>query len=961
MRRRALLVVVLTATAALWLGVNVAAAQPGWTLIGWNDLGMHCMDADFSVFAILPPYNTFHAQLIDSSGGLVTDPSGITVTYEAVHDPTGSINTTSAAKTNFWDFVAALFGASPSPDEGLAGFAMPGLDNPPQDMVWDADLQWFTAEGVPITPTDDGGGTSYYPMMRLVARDGSGVVLATTDIVLPVSDEMDCRACHGSGGSPAARPIDGWVNDPDPVLDYRRNILRLHDDHRALSSSFQAAATQVGYDPQGLEATVAGGTPILCAACHGSNALPGTGVDGLPPLTRSVHAYHAAVHDPVAGGSLGDSDNRSACYRCHPGSATRCLRGAMGRAVGDDGEYAMQCQSCHGDMSRVGADGRIGWLEQPACQSCHTGTAVVNSGQIRFLSAFDSGGGYRQPADDTFATDPDTPAAGFSLYRFSTGHGDLQCEACHGSTHAETPSSEVNDNVQAEQIQGHEGPLAECASCHGSQPNTADGGPHGLHPLGQSWVRDHHEGDDGDLQSCRACHGTDYRGTVLSRSQADRTLTTEDYGTKHYWRGYQIGCYSCHNGPNSESPSPNHPPTVTDATSTATADVAVAVPLTATDSDGDSLTLRVVSQPSGGVAWVVDRTAWYRAFPGFDGSDGFTFAAWDGMADSNLGHVILTVSGSACSLECSVSAPAEAPAGALVSFSATVTPTGCTAEPDLAWQFGDGASGSGAQVSHAYSAPGSYDWILTATADGASCTSSGTIVIGPGGGAAWSATLVASHAPGAEGSVWRTDLVLLNPGGVPVDATLRYLDGSQSATAAVTLAAGETVRFGDVLMSLLELGGTTTGALHVDADGELVVVSKTYNLSPLGGYGQYFPAVQRAQSLQQGQLGVLAGIAGDDDSRTNVGFLNSSELDATVRIVVHGADGETLGTLQRVVAAGQWRQVNDVIAEIGQGATPVAWATVEVLTGGVRVWAYASVVSRATGDPITVPVAVVAQ
>ncbi len=32
-----------------------------WQVIGWNDLGMHCMDGtDFSVFSILPPYNTSH-------------------------------------------------------------------------------------------------------------------------------------------------------------------------------------------------------------------------------------------------------------------------------------------------------------------------------------------------------------------------------------------------------------------------------------------------------------------------------------------------------------------------------------------------------------------------------------------------------------------------------------------------------------------------------------------------------------------------------------------------------------------------------------------------------------------------------------------------------------------------------------------------------------------------------------
>ena len=48
------------------------AQGTGWKVIAWNNLGMHCMDADFSVFAILPPYNTIQAQVIDPTGHLVT-------------------------------------------------------------------------------------------------------------------------------------------------------------------------------------------------------------------------------------------------------------------------------------------------------------------------------------------------------------------------------------------------------------------------------------------------------------------------------------------------------------------------------------------------------------------------------------------------------------------------------------------------------------------------------------------------------------------------------------------------------------------------------------------------------------------------------------------------------------------------------------------------------------------------
>jgi len=72
----------------------VGAGGTGYTLVGWNNLGMHCMDADYSLFSILPPYNTIHAQLTDAGGNLVTAPGGITVWYEAVADSSGSINTT---------------------------------------------------------------------------------------------------------------------------------------------------------------------------------------------------------------------------------------------------------------------------------------------------------------------------------------------------------------------------------------------------------------------------------------------------------------------------------------------------------------------------------------------------------------------------------------------------------------------------------------------------------------------------------------------------------------------------------------------------------------------------------------------------------------------------------------------------------------------------------------------------
>ena len=625
-----------------------AAAQ--WKIIGWNNLGMHCMDADFSVFAILPPFNEIHAQLLDPNGELISvPPANTNVVYQAVDDANGSLNSTSVGKSNFWQYSLPMLGKQVPDDMGVAGYGMPGKANTPQWMGFDTSYLWFLGQGVPITPKDDNMNTNYYPMMRIAFYDASLMVQAQTNIVLPVSDEMNCSACHASGSQQAAMPAGGWVWNPNAQQDYRQNILKLHDGLQTAANAtqygqFLAAA---GYQTSGLLATSSGGKPILCDNCHLSNAVAGLGIVGLqgvPQLTVSVHSKHASVMDPATGLTLDNQSNRNSCYNCHPGSTTRCLRGAMGSAVASDGTVAIQCQSCHGNMSAVGASNRQGWLAEPNCQSCHTGTATQNSGQIRYTTVFDTSGNVRVPANNTFATTPDQPASGYSLYRFSTGHGGLQCEACHGSTHAEYPSTEPNDNVQSLNFQGHVGMLIDCANCHGGvQPDTANGGPHGMHPVGQAWVTLHPDyAEQSGPAQCQDCHGTQYLGTVLSWSQGYRVLSTP-YGSKNFWRGFQISCYACHNGPTNENASSNKAPVVQNGSMSVTGGQHGSVSLVGSDANRNKLSYRVVSQPHYGTVGVSGNTATYYSNGGFSGVDTFTFAAWDGYTNSNLGTVTVTV------------------------------------------------------------------------------------------------------------------------------------------------------------------------------------------------------------------------------------------------------------------------------------------------------------------------------
>ncbi len=611
----------------------LTASVHGQKLIGWNNLGMHCMDDDYSVFSILPPYNVVDAQFINSSGKLATSDSGITVTYEAIADPDGSINRTSIGKTNFWDYSQALF----------------GLTLEPQFLAFDALHDWFEAAGIPIAPIDDNGHSNPYPLMRLTAKSSAGTVLATTDVVLPVSGEMDCRACHGTGSGPAAEPAAGWATDPNPSREYRLNILRLHDEKHLGTPLYTAALNARGFTTDGLYASVIDHQkPVLCAACHQSEALPNSGYEGIPPLTQAIHSEHAEVISPDSGLPLNSSINRSSCYQCHPGSDTRCLRGAMGSAVAADGSAAMQCQSCHGTMSQVGASTRTGWFDEPNCQQCHTGSATNNNGQIRYTSVFESDGSPRIAVSNLFATNPDTPAAGHSLYRFSKGHGDLQCSACHGSTHAIYPSIHRNDNIQSQQIQGHAGTLSSCTSCHNSMPVTVSGGPHGMHPTGTGWISSHKS--NGKSSSCLACHGSNRRSTVLSRSFSDQTLTFTKDDTTHslpLFRGANVSCFLCHkredDGGIGGVFTNNQPPLVTSTSLTTAANTPAGVTLNSSDPNGNARTLRIVNQPHHGSVSLSGTTATYIPENGFSGPDAFTFAAFDGFADSNLGTVSVTV------------------------------------------------------------------------------------------------------------------------------------------------------------------------------------------------------------------------------------------------------------------------------------------------------------------------------
>ncbi len=409
-----------------------------YTVIAYNDLGMHCACPNNELMILLPPFNTIRAQVIKRGSIPQVITSGITVEYDSVENTEANLLNDSEY-VKWLDNAEHYFpgcGISRTNIVGLTGNHLDGQMKP-------SGIHWV-ADGIPNYPNIDPNGIldffgqkrDPYLTANITVKDTAGTVLAKTSTVVPVSFGGCCN-CHYK----LAQNVLG-ISNPTPDQSFKVMCDAHYRDHPEAGDIYAMK-------------------PIRCSKCHADPAVGAPGSElGVPTSTtfsEALHLFHAK--SALVTSSTYDPNINTNCYDCHPdNNLVKCYRGLhQNSSLG----LTKWCTDCHGSiLNRIDrTDYKTPWQYNslPTCKGCH-------------------GASYGENARSSSI---------FGLYLSSNGHkkDEIDCLTCHGSPHAEIPATNpyANDNGQSIQLQGTANggkAIGVCDVCHIGRSTTWAVPPH---------------------------------------------------------------------------------------------------------------------------------------------------------------------------------------------------------------------------------------------------------------------------------------------------------------------------------------------------------------------------------------------------------------------------------------------------------------------------------------------------
>lgn len=211
---------------------------------------------------------------------------------------------------------------------------------------------------------------------------------------------------------------------------------------------------------------------------------------------------------------------------------------------------------------------------------------------------------------------------------------------------------------------------------------------------------------------------------------------------------------------------------------------------------------------------------------------------------------------------------------------------------------------------------------------------------------------------GAFGSRWVTDLKITNPLNKDISFRMYFLptqtDNSNAISGDFVLGSFNTLSIPNILNTLF---GMTEGIGAIlispfEELSELLIISRTYNLTENGTYGQFIKGYPLTGFLGKDEKSYLLGLQKDVRMRTNVGF-NSLYEGAKLKLSLYNGNGEFLASKEINLKVNSHYQINDIFNELNVQGHSNSYAVIEVSSG--KVFSYASVVNNQSSDPVFVP------
>ena len=255
-------------------------------------------------------------------------------------------------------------------------------------------------------------------------------------------------------------------------------------------------------------------------------------------------------------------------------------------------------------------------------------------------------------------------------------------------------------------------------------------------------------------------------------------------------------------------------------------------------------------------------------------------------------------------------------------------------------------------------------WVWVSDSTGAGGVSLCALHVRPSASWAFSKWVpVATHTSGLQGTEWRTDVAILNPGTVAANVEVDFHGDGGVASTTASIPPRAQVLLADVVG---QLGTTGSGALEVLSDQPVKMASRTRDqflaaapCFPGGTQGQDYPALDPAYGLPNGQApdtqdsAFLLGLVENARFRSNIGLVNTGIGAASVLMELFDGAGNKLTSYTSTLASGEWSQKVQPFRKLaGQTAMDSGYARVTVQSG-YGVFAFASVIDNITGDPTT--------